>query len=131
MDDWAQYFRNRREELDASRAEDAGSVKGEITILVPGKEVPLDSVLKKTKAGSYSTQSTMGKIAVLAMSLGWDVRAGKSVYVKDGVAKDHIWIAGATNGHRFATSGTSTIFDGVLLDTNGTVSRLEEIGVVG
>lgn len=93
-------------------------------ILEPGHEVPLDEVLKYTKNGKISTQSTSGKVASLVLELGGEVKAGRSRYfsgdtyvksanrVDPGEERVREWIECALDGERIRVSGTEIFFRG-------------------
>lgn len=84
-----------------------------------GVEVPLETVLKYTKGGTINTQSTMGKVADLALSAGCEVKAGKSEALT--------WIQGAHHGLRFSVAGTTVMMNGRVVPKEELLIRLEEI----
>lgn len=69
-----------------------------------GREVPVDSLIKRTKSGEINTQSTLGKTVALALEHGCEVRAWASE-VANG-------IAGAHHGLRFTVVGASVMLNG-------------------
>jgi hypothetical protein len=87
--------------------------------VAPGVEVPLESVLKYTKTGLINTQSTIGKVADLALSAGCEVKAGRSEAIT--------WSQGAHHGLRFSFAGTSVIMNGRVVPKEELLIRLEEI----
>lgn len=87
--------------------------------VAPGVEVPLETVLKYTKGGTINTQSTLGKIADLALSAGCEVKAGKSEALT--------WIQGAHHGLHFSVAGTTVMMNGRVVPKEELLVRLEEI----
>lgn len=87
--------------------------------VAPGVEVPLESVLKYTKAGNISTQSTMGKVVDLALSAGCEVKAGRSEAIT--------WIQGAHHGLRFSVTGSTVTMNGRIVPKEELLIRLEEM----
>lgn len=87
--------------------------------VAPGVEVPLESVLKYTKSGNINTQSTLGKVADLALSAGCEVKAGRSEALT--------WIQGAHHGLRFSVAGTTVMMNGRVVPKEELLIRLEEM----
>lgn len=87
--------------------------------VAPGVEVPLESVLKYTKSGFINTQSTMGKVADLALSAGCELKAGRSEAIT--------WIQGAHHGLRFSVAGTTVVMNGRVVPKEELLIRLEEL----
>lgn len=87
--------------------------------VAPGVEVPLETVLKYTKSGAINTQSTLGKVADLALSAGCEVKAGRSEALT--------WIQGAHHGLRFSVAGTTVTMNGRVVPKEELLVRLEEM----
>lgn len=108
-------------------------------VVTEGREVPLDRVLKYTKANTISTQSMMGKIASTILDLGGEVKAGESVYYTGDVVKpvnvmiegrqtpqtmDYVidigqklgqtWLEARLNGYRITVTGSQIIANGII-----------------
>jgi len=87
--------------------------------VAPGVEVPLETVLKYAKSGAINTQSTMGKVADLALSAGCEVKAGKSEALT--------WIQGAHHGLRFSVAGTTVVMNGRVVPVQTLLDRLKDL----
>ncbi len=129
--DWAAYFAERDHDETAELKRKLEAEAQPHHVITPGHEIPVDSVVKRTKGGRYSTQSIAGKVATLIEELGGTVKAGESVYYsgdrvtesivdqdgtkskqltfKPGEQKTHQWVAAMCNGHYVEVVG-STIF---------------------
>jgi hypothetical protein len=100
--DWHSYFKEFTAWRDAGRKEDALPV--EPRTIKPGVPVDAERVLKRNKNGSWSTASTMGKVAVLLWDVGWDVRFGESSELQ--------WLAAATHSKRVTVVGSVITLNG-------------------
>ena len=90
----------------------------DIKIVEPGHEVSLDTVLSKTKAGKWNTQSTLGKLVVLLEELGGEIKIGVSRYEKSGEEYKFVWLEAVVNrkhvelvGSEIWVQGTKMKFD--------------------
>lgn len=87
--------------------------------VAPGVEVPLSDVLKYTAKGAINTQSTVGKVAAMALDAGCELKAGKSEALT--------WIQGAHHGLRFSVAGTTVMMNGRVVPKEELLVRLEEM----
>jgi len=108
-----------RDAIRSAYAAAKESSKTPKSAVAPGIEVPLESVLKYTKSGAINTQSTLGKVADLALSAGCEVKAGKSEALT--------WIQGAHHGLRFSVAGTTVVMNGRVVPKEELLIRLEEM----
>jgi len=101
-ENWHEYFRDYKQTV---AGEKLVAEKPKQFILVPGHEVDLDAVIKRTKTGGINTQSTLGKIAKAALDSGWTLVAGESEYMTPKEeAKVWRWISGGYHGYRFTVN---------------------------
>jgi len=109
------YFANYRRQLEAHKA--AGvAVKAEpAPVVAKGREVPLDTVVKRTKTGQWNTQSTFGKVVALLDALGWELKAGQSETLT--------WLAAAHHGYRILVVGSRITLNGEVV----TFDKLKEM----
>lgn len=92
--DWGAVIRAAKWKPDDEKARLEGIAKPR-EALEPGREVPLESVLKFNKDHSLNTQSNIGKVVELVIELKGQVKAGRSkVYTGEKVAPVKVKIEG-------------------------------------
>lgn len=97
----------------------------ETTILVPGHEVPLDSIVSKTKGGKISQQTTLGKVILAAQDHGWTMKAGRSTYQKeDHEPEDLVWVEARKGPLWFRVTGTDCNWRGWTVTVNEIVDAI-------
>jgi hypothetical protein len=72
--------------------------------VAPGVEVPVESLIKRTKKGAINTQSTLGKVVAAALDAGCELKAGRSERLE--------WVQGAHHGLRFTVTGATVVMNG-------------------
>ena len=81
--------------------------RAKVNILVAGHEVELDSIVSKTKTGTISKNTTMGKVVSAALEKGWQLKAGQSTYQVDGADPEVLtWAEGVKGTLWFRVTGT-------------------------
>jgi hypothetical protein len=84
-----------------------------------GHEVPVESLVKRTKTGAINTQSTLGKVVAAALDAGCEVRAWESEAANG--------IAGAHHGLRFTVVGANVMMNGRIVPKDELLERLNQI----
>lgn len=97
-----------------------GGEKAKVVEKVSGHEVPVESLVKRTKAGVISTQSTLGKVAALALDRGCELRGWASSKASG--------VVGAHHGLRFSVTGSTVIMNGKPVKKERLLERIERIG---
>lgn len=126
----------KRDTLEDKRIALEAQVKP-LQITTSGIEVPPETVVKRTKAGAWSTGSAFGKIAAVLEDLGVPFKTGRSEYYSGdvvkavkgkvegkqtaqtvdyqlvlGEAKEHVWMNFPWDGSRAALRGTEITWRG-------------------
>lgn len=103
-----------RKALEAERAKKAKKAAQNLrppAVVAPGREVDVESVITRTKKGTPSQQSHLGKLVALCEEHGWEVKAGVSEYftgdkienkqVVEGHVERLLWLQGVGSGWHF------------------------------
>jgi hypothetical protein len=87
--------------------------------VAPGVEVPVESLVKRTKSGAINTQSTLGKVIAAALDAGCELKAGRSEKLE--------WVQGAHHGLRFTVTGATVVMNGRIVPVKELLIKLAEI----
>lgn len=134
-DELARIF-GKRDTLEDKRIALEAQVRP-LQITTPGIEVAPETVVKRTKAGAWSTGSAFGKIAAVLKDLGVPFKTGRSEYYSGDVVKavkgkvegkqtaqtvdyqlvlgeikEHVWMNFPWDGSRAALRGTEITWRG-------------------
>lgn len=134
-EDWHAYFTALARDMDAEKAELEAQCRPHGPIVM-GHEVPLETVVKRNKNGTYSSQSIMGKVVNLIFEIQGQVKAGHSRYysgdevkavlssvegrktkkqigwqIVRGEERDHYWIDSVARGHYVTVVGSEITLD--------------------
>ena len=109
-----EYFRDYRRQLEAHKA--AGrAVEAEPAPPTPkAYKVPVWFLTGRTKSGSISSGSTMGKVVNMLEPWGWEIHAARSSAVT--------WIGAAHHGYRVLVVGSRITLNGEVV----TIDELKE-----
>lgn len=97
-----------------------------VEFLGPAAEYPLDTIIKRTKAGKINTQSTVGKVVSLATEKGCELKVGGIWSAKGNEPYErNLWLHGAHHGLRFSVTGATVILNGRIVPKEDLFIALE------
>ena len=127
-EDWAAYFKNYRRDRNANKAEQLADLRPH-SITHTAREVSPDRIMSVSpKTGKVSQQSHMGKVYATALSNGWEIKCGLSMYFSgdklqangklvEGTDEEWTWLEAVKTPDRFVFSDSRVVLNGLHIDT--------------
>ena len=127
-EDWAAYFKNYRRDRNADKAEQLADLRPH-SITHTARQVSPDRIMSvSSKTGKVSQQSHMGKVYATALSNGWEIKCGLSVYFSgdklqangklvEGTYEEWTWLEAVKTPDRFLFYDGKAKLNGLYVET--------------
>ena len=122
-EDWAAYFKDYRRDRNADKAEQIAHLRPH-NINCTAREVTPDRIMSMSpKTGKVSQQSHMGKVYATALSNGWEIKCGLSMYftgdklqangkLVEGTDEEWTWLEAIKTPDRFTYNQNGAVLNG-------------------
>lgn len=128
-EDWHAYFSDYTSQRNTRIAELSAdkTVHDTVSVIIPGHEVPLETVVKRNKDGSWSQQSSIGKMVLYIQGHGGEVKAGSCTYTRQGTERTDLWIMGVVHRRLIKVQDSTVWVNNRKTDVKGALALLAEL----